>query len=719
MKTTGKLSSREKRELRQQQETKRKRNRMIAASMPALFFYYDELVLKASTVNRNWNIDLLYIFLFSLGYGAIVWFLSSLSRNEKANRRIRTIAIVLVTVLFCIFYFVYLQFKVFYDLNTVFAGAGDAVGEFQSLIFSLIFSARGVTRLLLFWVPVVLYLKFRKRFDDGLQSSSLEKFLNGATAVIAIVLNLLLISMNPLYWNVYSDEYNFQNAVTDFGLLSAFRMDLVRNADSEASLSFETVAPEVTPEASAEASEEPIAYGYSEMDIDFEALEQTGTSAQQELDRYVSSLTPTKQNEYTGLFKGKNLIFISAEAFSGDIIDPDLTPTLYRLASKGIQFTDYYQPASAGTTGGECENLFGLMPTKGGSSVKITADYNNYFTMGNQLNRLNYNGWAFHNNDYTFYSRNLTHNNLGYSNGFMGYGNGMENYVTSQWPQSDLEMMEGTVDFYLSHQPFNVYYMSVSGHNPYSVSGNAMSAKHWDEVSGLDQYNDEVKAYIASQLELEDALTYLVNRLEQAGIADDTVIVLSADHFPYGLDYDESLENSTNLDNLYGYTVTNYLERDHNRLILWSGCLEDMDPIVVDTPVSSIDILPTLSNLFGTEWDSRLLPGRDVFSDAEPLVFNMNYDWKTDQGYYLSASGKFYPNEGVTVSDDYVDRIRTLVRNKINYCNGVLSTDYYAHVFGSEEPAGPSPIPTPALEPESSADALPEESSSAELDQES
>ena len=57
MKTTGKLSSREKRELRQQQETKRKRNRMIAASMPALFFYYDELVLKASTVNRNWNIS--------------------------------------------------------------------------------------------------------------------------------------------------------------------------------------------------------------------------------------------------------------------------------------------------------------------------------------------------------------------------------------------------------------------------------------------------------------------------------------------------------------------------------------------------------------------------------------------------------------------------------------------------------------------------------------
>ena len=125
------------------------------------------------------------------------------------------------------------------------------------------------------------------------------------------------------------------------------------------------------------------------------------------------------------------------------------------------------------------------------------------------------------------------------------------------------------------------------------------------------------------------------------------------------------------------------MERDHSRLILWSGCLEDMEPIVVDTPTFSLDILPTLSNLFGTEFDSRLLPGRDVFSDALALVFNTNYDWKTELGTYYASSGTFEPADANTViPDGYVDAIRTIVRNKINYCQGVLDTDYFRHVFG-------------------------------------
>ena len=81
--------------------------------------------------------------------------------------------------------------------------------------------------------------------------------------------------------------------------------------------------------------------------------------------------------------------------------------------------------------------------------------------------------------------------------------------------------------------------MTVSGHSLYTFRENHMSQKHKDEVSDLP-YSDSVKAYYACQLELEAALTYLVNELEKAQIADDTVIVLSADHFPYGLDVGNS-----------------------------------------------------------------------------------------------------------------------------------------------------------------------------------
>ena len=137
------------------------------------------------------------------------------------------------------------------------------------------------------------------------------------------------------------------------------------------------------------------------------------------------------------------------------------------------------------------------------------------------------------------------------------------------------------------------------------------------------------------------------------------------------------------LSELYGYNVENYIQRDHSRLILWSGCLEDQEPIVVDSPTSSLDVLPTLFNLFGVEFDSRLLPGRDVFSDAEALVFFSGYDWKTELGTYYASSGKFVPaSEDTVIPEGYVAQIKSIVRNKINYCKGVLDTDYFRLLFG-------------------------------------
>ena len=114
--------------------------------------------------------------------------------------------------------------------------------------------------------------------------------------------------------------------------------------------------------------------------------------------------------------------------------------------------------------------------------------------MGQQLNSLGYYGMAFHNNDYQFYTRNTTHNRLGYSEGFMGWGNGMEDYVEPVWPESDLEMFEGTVPLYIENEPFNVYYMTVSGHSNYSYSANAMARAHWDETAFMEDIARAAKA---------------------------------------------------------------------------------------------------------------------------------------------------------------------------------------------------------------------------------
>ena len=190
-------------------------------------------------------------------------------------------------------------------------------------------------------------------------------------------------------------------------------------------------------------------------------------------------------------------------------------------------------------------------------------------------------------------------------------------------------------------------------------------------------YSDEVKGYLAANMELEDALTYLVNALEEKGIADDTVIVLGADHFPYGLDYNASLGNMPYLSELYGYNVTNYLERDHNRLIIWSGCLEDNDPIIVDDPVSSLDILPTLCNLFGVEYDSRLIMGRDILSNNDGMIVFGNRNIVTKNYKYSNMNDVMYGK----LDKNYLNEIKNNIYMKYRISRLILENNYYNYLF--------------------------------------
>ena len=567
------------------------------------------------------------------------------------------------------------------DLVSVIGGAADVATGFTDTAFATL--RANILYILLFFLPFVLCVIFWGR------TWSAQLCRKGKGILLALTAACHLITFGLVYANApdraaYTDQFQFDSGVRTFGLLAGLRLDC-QNALFPDSGSLVVLNPDGG--NAEETNPEEIDYGENSMEIPFdELIAQTGNTQLQQIHTYVSSLTPSKKNEYTGLFEGKNLIMITAEAFSAEAIDPDLTPTLYRLANQGIVFTDYYQPAWGGSTStGEYSILSGMIPTSGVSSIQKTIGQNLYFTIGNRLSRLGYFSVAYHNNSYTYYNRHKTHENFGYSS-FIGMGNGMEAGVVNRWPQSDLEMMEFTVDQYIDQQPFSVYYMTVSGHCLYHPGSNAMTDKNWDAVADLP-YSDAVKGYYSSQLELEYSLAHLMEQLETAGIADNTVIVLATDHYPYGLEYGSTWNNSRDyLSELYGYTVTNAMERDHSALIIWSGSLEGVEPIVVNTPVYSLDIIPTLSNLFGFEYDSRLLVGRDVFSDQEPLVLWMDYSWLTDKGWYNAASGVFTPNEGVTVDEAYVERISAEVKNKFTYSKAVLAYDYFNILFGNTQP---------------------------------
>jgi phosphoglycerol transferase MdoB-like AlkP superfamily enzyme len=283
--------------------------------------------------------------------------------------------------------------------------------------------------------------------------------------------------------------------------------------------------------------------------------------------------------------------------------------------------------------------------------------------MGNQLNRQGYDTRAYHDHTYTYYKRDKTHPNMGYL--YQGLGNGLE--ITPTWPESDLEMMEQTVPEYVTQAPFHTYYMTVSGHLEYSFMGNQMAAKHRDEVSDLD-LSEEAQAYLACQIELDLALQNLLEQLQNAGQLENTVICLYPDHYPYGL-------SEKAIDELADPGVRETLDLYRNTMILWSGDSEE--PVIIDKPCSNLDILPTLSNLFGLEYDSRLLMGRDILSDEPGLVMFSDCSYITDLGEYHAKDDTFMPAPNAVIPDGYPQNMLKCVQNKFLFSGKILMTDYY------------------------------------------
>ncbi len=621
------------------------------------------------------------ILAFALGFGGILAQIVSFLGHKAWGKWVSTALMFLVTLLYIVEYFVGDAYVNFMTMETLLGGAKGVATDFADIALSFI--AKDFWRILVLLLPVLCY----GVFAAPVETTWRLRWFGLVFALVCYLGGYVSVQVQGEDADRLGSAYNFDSAIRCFGLNMGFTLDALHSGQPQENDSFvilESPAPaatEAAEEPSVEETQPPeVVYEPNVMDLDFEALAQNeGNSRIASIHKYVAAQEPTMQNEYTGLFQGKNLILITAEAFAKEAIDPELTPTLYRLANEGIRFDDYYQPMWGGSTSsGEFSILTGLVSASGTNSIQESRQQELFLSIGKQLQKEGYFSAAYHNHLYTFYDRHLTHTHYGYDT-FTGMKSGLEKGVTDQWPESDLEMMEFTVQDYIDQQPFSIYYMTVSGHCRYNFLGNKMSKKNQEAVAHLD-CSDTLKAYYACQLELEYALEHLVTQLEEAGIADDTVIVLSTDHYPYGLDGGTAWSTEDILAEMYGYDYTDVIGRDHSALIIWSGCIEDMD-LVVEDPVYSLDILPTLSNLFGVEYDSRLLVGRDVLSDAEPIALWLDYTWKTDKGSYNATTKTFTPAEGVTVDESYVNRINTIVSNKVYYSREVQKTDYYNYVW--------------------------------------
>ena len=665
------------------------------------------LIIYLELLYRLWifkglNIDFLFPVLFALSAGIALYIIISLIPVKVAG-----IATMVLTFLVSLGYGIQLVYTCIFHtpLSLVsLGGAGDAL-QFQDIIVEAILK-NAVAVLLLFMPLLILLLQYKKMAFTSKKPLALAYavlFCISAYSVAIISVSLTgdsPASQNSLYYKVSSPELS----VNKLGLLTTMRLDLGRlvsgklgnnfaggatakenessstgteYGDSSTSVngtqtqSVESAAQDETSEGSTVDAETTPAIPvkpYNIMDIDFETLLASGQEDSLfSMHKYFSTVQPTATNEYTGMFKDCNLIMLTAEGFSPYVISPELTPTLYEMSTEGFVFNNFYNPLWwVSTSDGEYVACTGLIPKSGVWSMAHSGKNYMPFAMGNQFRKLGYTTKAYHDHTYTYYKRDISHPNLGYD--YKGVGNGL--IIQKTWPESDLEMINVTADEYIGQQPFHTYYMTVSGHMNYTFGGNQMARKNKEYVADLP-YSDASKAYIACNLELEFALKALIEKLEAAGVAENTVIALSADHYPYGL-------AKENLDELAGHEVEKNFELYESTFILWK---KGMEPVIIDKPCASLDIIPTLSNLFGLEYDSRLLMGSDILSDAPTLVIFSNRSWITDRAIYNSAADTVKFTDGTTGDKEYIQKVNRIVADKFKYSTKILETDYYRKVL--------------------------------------
>ena len=651
-----------------QQDAPKKRSLWPLFFFPMALLYHELLLHAFDRTILFWDTPLVYILLFSAAGGFLLSALVDILPRKAAH--IVTYALcVFWTVLTCIEYCCKSYFKSYWGLSFITQMTGNVVGNFFSTMLEIIFGR--IVFILLSFLPLVLLIILRRRLLPG-------KTLSVRCRVMALAVFAVCQAVGSALCYTGEDRADYTyNYVTDYAVP---RFGLAATIRLEAQYAIFGLPDAPVIQVDEPVPDEPVVYDYNKMELDFTATSDlVGGSTLENMRNYFSSKTASQQNEYTGMFKGKNLIQITAEAFSPYVISKELTPTLYKLTHTGIIFDNYYGTFQSVTTNGEYTMCMGLYPdmsrTKTDSSFNVAGTNYLPFCLGNALKEKGYQTWGYHDYIGDFYNRNITHANMGYT--FKAADSGLD--IKIDWPSSDLEMMEASVDDYLSSkEPFHAYYMTFSGHYQYNWD-NAMSAKNHDAVKDLP-YSEPVKAYIACNLELENALTYLLQRLEQAGVADKTCIVLTNDHYPYGLTEEEYNE-------LAGQEMDLTFEKYRNSFICYVPDLSEN--IVVDEYCSTADILPTLLNLFGVDYDSRLLAGTDVLSNGIHIAVLSDKSFLAKTFRYNAGTETVIPaDESIVISDEQLEAYRLYVDNKFQMSSNIVNSDYYAHVFGKASSGG-------------------------------
>ena len=614
--------------------------------------------------------------------------------KKTINRILLPLTLLAISLFYCVQLVYYRIFGSLLSVSLIGMGK-EAIGNFGWAMTETLLKSVGFLLLILLPFAIVLILCIIKK----IKCDSYPLPVNFAAVLLSVIFWFLAVfslkidgSGNLSAYNIFiSSISNTDTTASRVGAMPTFIMELGssylglghksdKNVSSESAIRNSISLGDGFPEI----SEYNIVSLTPQINKDFD-FEKLAENAQDEDTRkmyeFFAVRTPSYTNEYTGIMEGYNLIFICAESFWTYCINEKVTPTLYKMSKEGIIANNYYNSFRNTTVNGEFAFSTGLWPDvsrnadRGLDSGSMPQSSYVYMPLGlgKIFNNEGVPSYAFHNYYGKYYRRSFSWQNLGFENLYF-MDEGMT--FTTKWPSSDYEMMQQSVDKYISEDRFFAYYMTFSGHGPYN-SKNCIYRKNIDEVKSrlgeeADSLSTEALGYLAANLEFEYAMEYLVDRLEEEGKLDKTLIVIAGDHYPYYMGEEGR--------NQLAKKKLSDMDLYHAPCIMYTTGLEEN--IVTDTYCCNVDIIPTVLNLFGINYDSRLFIGRDIFSPGIHKAVLYDKSFITDKVEYNAKTGivnwkideSQYDKQTLQA---YLDKINGLIESEYSASLNIINDNFY------------------------------------------
>lgn len=346
-----------------------------------------------------------------------------------------------------------------------------------------------------------------------------------------------------------------------------------------------------------------------------------------------------KKNRYTGKQKGNNLIIVQLEGVDSWLINKNDTPTLYNMMRNSINFTNHYSYYNGGgsTFNSEFAVNTGFITPLSYTQNAYTFNKNSFpYSLAHLFKNEGYSVNAFHMNTKEFYSRGTNYKNWGYDNyyGLVDLGTYKDN---SYYLDRELILNEDFNEKMFSDKPFVDYIITYTNHMPFSSEkGNCKMLLDLDseENENVSYDLNEEDCARRQAKETDYMMELLLNELKTRNLYNNTTIVVLTDHYLY------TLSDKTIL-NKYKNTSNNLI--NYTPFFIWNN---GKDKKTVKTVTSQLNVLPTILNLFGIDYNPVNYIGSDALdNNYQKIVFFSDYSW---------YDGNVYVDGGIVTNKRYI-----------------------------------------------------------------